>query len=162
MVDYSLIEYAFLKEVLSHEGKLNILFEYMYNYSLSKVERKSSLKPPLLVLADEEGLKLSEISRRLNKPSGQVSNLMKSLLKSDLIIRKQDRYFFSDPIFRFWLAKTSLGKAIEMRFQKNIIDIYISDLQEKYLQKSTAYGRSKEFELYYFVNENQGKTINGT
>jgi len=140
---------------------LNILFEYIFNHSLGRVERKGSLKQPLLVLADEDGLTLAEISRTLNKPSGQVSNLMKSLLKSDLIVRKDNKYFFRDSVLRFWLAKTSLGKQPKMAFDKKVIDNFITDLQERYLKKSSEYGKAKEFELYYFVNENRGNEICG-
>ncbi|MBU2515038.1 restriction endonuclease [bacterium] len=160
-INADLIEYAFIKETLSHEGKLNILFEYIFNHSLEKVERKGSLKQPLLVLADEEGLTLSEISKKLNKPSGQVSNLLKSLLKSDLVVRKDNKYHFRDSILRFWLAKTSLGKDPKISFDKNVINNYISDLQERYMAKSSEHGRAKEFELYYFINENKGKNICG-
>lgn len=160
-IDAALVEYAFVKETLSHEGKLNTLFEYIFNHSLGKVERKGSLKQPLLVLADEDNLTLAEISRALNKPSGQVSNLMKSLLKSDLILRKENHYFFRDPVLRFWLAKTSLGKTPKISFDKEIIDRFVTDLQERYLKKSGEYGKAKEFELYYFINENQGNDICG-
>ena len=115
----------------------------------------------MLVLADEDCLTLAEISRALNKPSGQVSNLMKSLLKSDLIVRKDKKYFFRDPVLRFWLAKTSLGKMPKISFDRRIIDNFITDLQERYLKKSSEYGKAKEFELYYFVNENRGNDICG-
>ena len=160
-IDAALVEYAFIKETLSHEGKLNTLFEYIFNHSLGNVERKGSLKQPLLVLADEDSLTLAEISRALNKPSGHVSNLMKSLLKSDLIVRKDNKYFFRDPVLRFWLAKTSLGKKPKISFDKKIIDNFITDLQERYLKKSSEYGKAKEFELYYFVNENRGNDVCG-
>ncbi len=160
-IDAALVEYAFIKETLSHEGKLNILFEYIFNHSLGTVERKGSLKQPLLVLADKDGLTLAEISRELSKPSGQVSNLMKSLLKSDLIVRKDYKYYFRDSVLRFWLAKTSLGKKPKILFDKKVIDNFVTDLKERYLKKSSAYGKAKEFELYYFINENRGKDVCG-
>ncbi len=160
-IDSSIVEYAFLKETLDREGKLNILFDYIFNHSLEKVQRKGSLKMPLLILAEDEGLTLSGVSGKLDKPSGQVSNLMKSLLKTDLILRRGNRYYFRDPVLRFWLAKTSLGKDLGIKFRKDIISVFISDLKEKYLRKSTELGRMKEFELYYFINERQGKKIGG-
>jgi len=161
IIDQKLVEYAFIKEVMSHDGKLNTLFEYIFNFSLSKVERKGALKQPLLILADEDGLTLSEIAKRLKKSTGHLSNLMKSLLKSDLIIKKDQHYYFRDQVLRFWLAKTSLGKSHDMISDTEIAENYISDLKERYLKKSSEYGRAKEFELYYFINENKGKTICG-
>jgi hypothetical protein len=51
-----------------------------------------------------------------------LSNLMKSLLKSDLIIKNDKRYYFRDQVLRFWLAKTSLGKSHEKGFTKDACD----------------------------------------
>ncbi len=161
VIDQRLVEYAFIKDVLSHDGKLNTLFEYIFNYSLSKVERKGSLKQPLLILAEEDGLTLSDIAKRLNKSTGHLSNIMKSLLKSDLIIKKDQKYYFRDQVLRFWLAKTSLGKSHDIIADTEIADNFISDLKERYLKKSSEYGRAKEFELYYFINENRGQSICG-
>jgi len=64
-------------------------------------------------------------------------------------------------MLRFWLAKTSLGKSHDILSDKEIADNFISDLKGRYLKKSSEYGRAKEFELYYFINENKGNTING-
>ena len=161
IIDQKLVEYAFIKEVMSHDGKLNTLFEYIFNYSLSKVERKGALKQPLLILADEDGLTLSEIAKRLKKSTGHLSNLMKSLLKSDLIIKKNQQYYFRDQVLRFWLAKTSLGKSHDMISDVEIAENFISDLKERYLKISSEYGRAKEFQLYYYINEKQGQTICG-
>jgi AAA+ ATPase superfamily predicted ATPase len=161
IIDQKLVEYAFIKEVMSHDGKLNTLFEYIFNYSISKVERKGALKQPLLILADEDGLTLSDIAKKVNKSTGHLSNLMKSLLKSDLIIKNDKRYYFRDQVLRFWLAKTSLGKSHDMISDTEIAENFISDLKERYLKKSSEYGRAKEFELYYFINENQGQSICG-
>jgi hypothetical protein len=86
---------------------------------------------------------------------------MKSLLKTDLILRRGDRYYFRDPVLRFWLAKTSLGRDLGIKFRKDIIQVFIDDLKEKYLRNSAELGRMKKFELYYFINENQGKKIAG-
>ncbi len=161
IIDTKLIDYAFLKEVLDKEGKLNILFEYIYNYSLEKVQRKGSLKTPLLFLAEDEGISLSELSKKLNRPTGQIANIVKSLLKTDLIIKKDMKYYFRDPVFRFWLAKTALGKELSIAFNKNVTTTFIEELKEKFLEKSTELGRMKEFELYYFVTEHQGKELSG-
>lgn len=160
-IDSLLVEFAFLRETLDHDGKLNILFEYIYNYSLEKVERKGSLKIPLLILAEEDGLILTEIARRMNRPSGQVSNYMKSLLKTDLVVKKDSMYYLRDQVFRFWLSKTSLGKDLGITFKKNIVSTYIHELKEKYLRISSELGRLKEFELYFFINTNQGKSVSG-
>jgi hypothetical protein len=39
-----------------------------------------------------------------------LSNLMKSLLKSDLIIKNDKRYYFRDQVLRFWLDQNKLRK----------------------------------------------------
>ncbi len=102
-------------------------------------------KQILLILAQEEGLRLSEIARRLNKPSGgEVSNYLKFLLRTDLITRQDGRYYFTDKLMRFWLAKTYLGiTELELRREK-LLEELIKELEEKYLRAKQELGIAEE------------------
>jgi DNA-binding transcriptional ArsR family regulator len=141
------VEYAFLTETLKERGEIYLVLDYMYNDSLSRAYKGKAHRAILFILAQEQGLTLSEIARRINKPSGEVSNYMKALLRTDLIIKEDDNYYFRDPIFRFWLAETYLGAGRAKLKNKVIAEQLIHDLQEKYLSASVELGKAKEYEM---------------
>lgn len=148
-VDEKFLKYAAMKEILDKDGKINILFRYIFEESLKKAKKAGYLKNILTMLAEKEGMNLTEISAGLGKPSGQVSNYLKSLLKTDLVFENEKKYFFRDPIFRFWTAKTQLGKNIEIERKERFVDELLNDFKEKYLRVSTELGKAKEYELKY-------------
>ena len=138
------IHYAFLTELLSEKGDIYMHLEYLFNESLSRAYKGPIHKQILLVLAQEEGLRLSDIAKRLNKPSGEVSNYLKFLLRTDLILRQDDRYYFADKLMRFWLAKTYLGiTELELR-RERFLEELIKELEEKYLRMKKELGIAKE------------------
>ena len=138
------IHYAFLTELLSEKGDIYMHLEYLFNESLSRAYKGPIHKQILLVLAQEEGLRLSDIAKRLNKPSGEVSNYLKFLLRTDLILRQEDRYYFADKLMRFWLAKTYLGiTELELR-RERFLEELIKELEEKYLRAKKELGIAKE------------------
>jgi DNA-binding transcriptional ArsR family regulator len=114
---------------------------------LSRAYKGKAHREILLSLAKEHGLTLSEIARRIGKPSGEVSNYLKALLRTDLIIKEDDKYYFRDPILRFWLAETYLGAGRTKLTNKVIAEQLIHDLQEKYLAASAELGKAKEYEM---------------
>jgi len=146
-IDINLVRYATLKEILDANGKINLLFKYIFEGSLQKAKRKGYLKEILFYLAGNEGAILTEIARHLNKPTGQVSNYISSLLQTDLVFESGKKYYYRDPIFKFWIAKTQLGKDIGISREKKAVDDYISELEEKYLRASRELGKAKEVEL---------------
>ncbi len=138
------IHYAFLTELLSEKGDIYMHLEYLFNESLSRAYKGPIHKQILLVLAQEEGLRLSDIAKRLNKASGEVSNYLKFLLRTDLIVRQDDRYYFADKLMRFWLAKTYLGiTELELR-RERFLEELIKELEEKYLRVKKELGIAKE------------------
>lgn len=145
--------YVFLDEVLSEKGDIYLLLDYVFNESLSRAYRGKWHRQMLLTLAEEDGLILSEIARRVNKPSGEVANYLKFLLRSDLIVRQDNRYYFRDPVLRFWLAKTYLGIDTRELKKKRILELLVKELEEKYLKAKTELGKAKEYELKYKLEE---------
>ncbi|WP_297523533.1 ATP-binding protein [Thermococcus sp.] len=144
---------AFLTELLSESGDIYSHLDYVFNESLSRAYKGAVHREILLILAREEGLTLSEISERLGKPSGEVSNYMKFLLRTDLITKENNRYYFTDKLMRFWLGKTYLGiTELELRREKLLREL-IGELEEKYLKARTELGKAVEF----MVREELGK-----
>ncbi|MEB3845466.1 MAG: restriction endonuclease, partial [Desulfurococcales archaeon] len=100
--------------------------------------------------------RLTEIAKRLNKPTGEVSNYLKFLLRTDLIVRKGDRYYFTDKLMRFWLAKMYLGiTELELRREKTREDL-IRELEEKYLKAKMELGLAKEAVVREKIREKFG------
>ncbi|AEC51498.1 hypothetical protein PNA2_0582 [Pyrococcus sp. NA2] len=138
------VYYAFLTELLSEKGDIYMHLEYLFNESLSRAYKGPIHKQILLILAQEEGLRLSEIARRLNRPSGEVSNYLKFLLRTDLILKQGERYYFTDKLMRFWLAKTYLGiTELELR-RERFLEELVRELEEKYLKAKKELGIAKE------------------
>ncbi|HMA83967.1 MAG TPA: ATP-binding protein [Candidatus Thermoplasmatota archaeon] len=147
------IKHVFLKETLSPKGDIYLVLDYIFNQSLSRAYKGKIHRQILLILAKKQGLTLTEISKELDKPSGEVSNYMKKLLTTDLIIREENNYFFRDPLLAFWIKYTYLGiNDIELE-EKKVVDRLIEELTEKYLQASSELGRTKEYEFKVKLEE---------
>lgn len=146
-VDVKKIRYAFLEETLSPKGDIYLVLDYIFNESLSRAYKGKLHRQILLILAKKQGLSLTEISKELGKPSGEVSNYMKILLKTDLLLREENNYYFRDPLMAFWLKNTYLG-IDDNELRKEIVrDDLISELTEKYLKASSELGKAKEYEF---------------
>lgn len=135
-IDRDLLNAAFLEETLSDHGRINLLCNYVYNTSLERVVGGNTLRSILLVLAAEEGLTLTEIANKIKRHTGPVSGYLKSLLASDLIVEDKGRFFFHDPILRFWLAKTALGMDVDYTVDLEVIRKLSQELEQKFLQAS--------------------------
>lgn len=146
-VNMDRIMYAFLKETLSPEGDICLVLDYIYNESLSRAYKGKEHRQILLTLAKKDGLTLSDVSRTVGKTSGEVSNYLKVLLKTDLLVKEDGRYYFKDPLLRFWLAETYLGISREDLKQKDVREKLIKDLEEKFQRVSSELGRAKEYEI---------------
>lgn len=65
---------------------------------------------------------------------------MKFLLRTDLIVRRDERYYFADKLTRFWLVKTYLGiTELELR-RERFLEELIKDLEEEYLKMKRGLG----------------------
>lgn len=154
------IQHVFLKETLSPKGDIYLVLDYIFNQSLSKAYKGKIHRQILLILAKKQGLTLTEISKELDKPSGEVSNYMKLLLKTDLIVREENNYFFQDPLLAFWLKNTYLGiNDIELKKEKVVRNL-VKELTEKYLRASSELGRAKEYEFKVKLEEKFGVQLN--
>ena len=55
------------------------------------------------MLAQEEPLTLTEIAHRLRRTPGSTKDYLSWLEDVDLIVSRQKRYSFSDPMLRLWV-----------------------------------------------------------
>ena len=92
-----------LASLLATDGRLARQCEFSYELRLHRARGYGALKAILEVLADEEGLTLTEISQRLHRTPGSTKDYLSWLEDVDLVTSRQKRYTFTDPLLRVWV-----------------------------------------------------------
>ena len=92
-----------LVALLATDGRLAKQCSFCYELRLHRARGYGALKAILEILADEEGLTLTEISQRLQRTPGSTKDYLSWLEDVDLVAARQKRYSFSDPMLRVWV-----------------------------------------------------------
>jgi hypothetical protein len=77
---------------------------FSYELRLHRARGYGALKAILEILAEEEGLTLTEISQRLQRTPGSTKDYLSWLEDVDLVVSRQKRYGFADPLLRLWVG----------------------------------------------------------
>lgn len=156
------IQTAFLIELISKKGEIYEYLKYIYDISLQKARGLGVLKTILDLLSEKGEITNSEAAEDLNITSQTASDYLRWLEEVDLIIKKENKkYYFNDPLLKLWIAVNRMNIDISENAGYYDIKNLIDELDRKYNILSTEIGKTKEFELYYFVSENMGKSIKG-
>jgi hypothetical protein len=92
-----------LVALLSAEGRIARDCCSRYELRLHRARGYGALKAILDILAEDEGLTLTEISHRLQRTPGSTKDYLSWLEDVDLVASRQKRYSFSDPLLRVWV-----------------------------------------------------------
>ena len=92
-----------LASVLAPSGRLAQQCNFCYELRLHRARGYGALKAILEILAEEEGLTLTEISIRLQRTPGSTKDYLSWLEDVDLVTSRQKRYSFTDPMLRLWV-----------------------------------------------------------
>jgi hypothetical protein len=92
-----------LASLLAAEGRIAQQCFFCYELRLHRARGYGALKAILEILAEEEGLTLTEISHRLQRTPGSTKDYLSWLEDVDLVASKQKRYSFTDPLLRVWV-----------------------------------------------------------
>ena len=92
-----------LTALLTGEGALAAWCSHRYELRLHKARGYGALKAILEILAEEEPLTLTEVAQRLHRTPGSTKDYLSWLEDVDLIVSRQKRYSFSDPLTRLWV-----------------------------------------------------------
>jgi hypothetical protein len=95
--------FAALTALLEPDGALAVACRFCYELRLHRARGYGALKAILGVLAEEEPLTLTEIALRLRRTPGSTKDYLSWLEDVDLIVSRQKRYTFSDPLLRTWV-----------------------------------------------------------
>jgi hypothetical protein len=89
--------------LLGPGGALSCACRFSYELRLHRARGYGALKAILDVLAEEESLTLTEIALRLRRTPGSTKDYLSWLEDVDLIVSRQKRYSFTDPMLRLWV-----------------------------------------------------------
>ena len=92
-----------LAALLAPDGALARQCEFCYELRLHRARGYGALKAILEILAEEEGLTLTEISQRMQRTPGSTKDYLSWLEDVDLVATRQKRYSFADPLLRVWV-----------------------------------------------------------
>lgn len=134
---------------------------YVFSISLAQARGYASLRTILLELAQEDGLKLSQISRKVQRGTGEILTYLNNLINVDLLIKRDKKYYFKDQVLRYWLLKFRLG--IEpMLPTDRIMNELVSELEEKYQRIATELGVAKQSEIQDLIERFDGQKVDGS
>ena len=152
---------AFLLEALSARGQIYGYCRYLYDISLQKARGYGALKAILQILAEEDGLTLTEISRPLHRRPAAVQGYLRWLVEVDLLAEEEKRYVYRDPVLRFWVAQTTRGIEIDGFPRREDLARLLADLTERFQRTATQLGRAKESEVRELLRALAGRTLPG-
>lgn len=92
-----------LSALLAPGGAMSAACRFCYELRLHRARGYGALKAILDVLAQEEPLTLTEIALRLRRTPGSTKDYLSWLEDVDLIVSRQKRYSFIDPMMRLWV-----------------------------------------------------------
>ena len=92
-----------LSALLAPTGRLADICGHCYELRLHRARGYGALKAILEILAEEEGLTLTEISQRMQRTPGSTKDYLSWLEDVDLVTSTHKRYSFIDPLLRVWV-----------------------------------------------------------
>ena len=92
-----------LTALLAPGGQLAAACRFSYELRLHRARGYGALKAILDVLSREEPLTLTEVALRLHRTPGSTKDYLSWLEDVDLIVSRQKRYSFADPMLRLWV-----------------------------------------------------------
>jgi hypothetical protein len=92
-----------LVALMAPPGRLARQCCFSYELRLHRARGYGALKAILDILADDEGLTLTEISQRLLRTPGSTKDYLSWLEDVDLVTAREKRYSYADPLLRLWV-----------------------------------------------------------
>jgi AAA+ ATPase superfamily predicted ATPase len=155
------VAHAFLLETLGARGQIYNYCRYLYDISLQKARGYAVLKALLQILAEEDGLSLTQAARRLHRRPSSVQDYLRWLIEVDLLVVREQRYFYRDEVLRYWVAYTARGIEIDGFPRAEDLKDLVADLAERFARASTQLGRAKESEVRELLRKLAGLTVPG-
>jgi hypothetical protein len=78
------------------------------NYYYNRARGQTLLKAILKIVANEE-LRLTDIAKKVYRSAPVTKSVLERMVQADLIVKKGNKFVFSDPVLGLWVKLTSLG-----------------------------------------------------
>ncbi|MDI7246739.1 MAG: ATP-binding protein [Bacillota bacterium] len=156
-----LIRQAFLLETLRPEGSIYSFCRYLYDLSLHQARGYGSLITVLEILAQEEGLTLSQIARKQHTSAASSRNYLHWLQEVDLVLEQDRRYYFRDPVLRYWLSQVSLGVEVTEFTPVQTWQRLLEGLGEKFQRTASELGLAKESQIRELMASFADQVVDG-
>jgi len=155
------VKQAFLVETLAPYGRIYEFCRYIYDLSLQKATGYGVLKAVLQILSTEEGLTTTQVARKLKVTPASTSDYLRWLREVDLITELEHRFYFRDPVLRFWVANTIRG--IELDLTTGPLDLasLISRLDAQFQRVSEELGVAQESAVRELMHRFKGQEVDG-
>lgn len=156
------VKQAFVAETLAPFGRIYDFCRYAYDLSLQKATGYGSLKAILQLLAAEEGLTTSQVARRLRVTVASATDYLRWLREVDLVVEHDRRYYFRDPVLRFWVANVVRG--VEVSLTAGPLDLagLIARLDAQFQRASEELGVAQESRIRELMRRFAGHTVGGS
>jgi len=153
------IKQAFLVETLSPGGRIYDFCQYVYDLSLQKAKGYGALKSVLQILVQEEGLSASDVARQLRVTSGSASDYLQWLCEVDLVVKKDQAYYFRDPVLRFWVGNVIKGIEVSLTAEPMDLKGLIHRLDNQFQRAFEELGDAKESTVHELMRLFNGQTV---
>lgn len=157
----ALVSQAFVLEALEGRGQIYGYCRYLYDISLQHARGYGVLKALLQILAISDGLTLTAVASRLRRQASATREYLRRLVEVDLLIERDGRYFYADPVFRYWVAQTTTGVTVDGFPRQEELRHLVAGLAERFARVSTQLGRAKESEMRELLRQLAGLTVPG-
>jgi hypothetical protein len=152
---------AFILETLSRTGQIYNYCRYLYDVSLGRARGYGILKAILQVIAEENGLTLSEVARRIHKGASTTRSYLRALQEVDLVIEEKGEYFYRDPVLRYWVAAMTRGIEVDPLAGRAALAPLLTDLEARRARLSTELGRARESQVRELLRSFAGQSVDG-
>jgi hypothetical protein len=158
------IQEAFVLETLGTTGRIYNLCRYILEESLQRARGETVPQAILQVLAREkEGLTLTQLARRLKRPTGAIRQVLNWLIEVDLVDQRGDKtYVFRDPVLQLWVASYYAGLELTGMPHQKVLDQLVAELMEKYQRVTSELGLAKESQVRELLQRFAGQEVDGT
>lgn len=156
------VEQAFVLETLWQNGRIANLCRFTLEKSLERARGESLLQLILQILAAEEaGLTLTALARRLKRPTGQTRTLLRRLMEVDLVTQQGTLYDFRDPVMKLWAAYYYQGLELPAVPRQQILDQLVAEVSQRYQRISSELGLARESQVRELMRHFASQVVNG-
>ncbi|MBC8447463.1 MAG: AAA family ATPase [Chloroflexi bacterium] len=152
---------AFVVETLSTNGRIYDFCRYIYDLSLQQATGYGSLKAVLQILAAEEGLTAADVARQLRVTPATASDYLRWLREVNLVSLQEGRYYFRDPVLRYWVAYATQGVEVSARATGVDIGDLITRLDARFQAAARELGVSQEARVRELLRRFAGQEVEG-